>query len=171
MQTYALVTGSPAIDAVNNGTCPPPATDQRGIGRPQDGNGDGDPACDIGAYELVASTQPPPPPPPLTTAQCQSINATIAGTGAGATLTGTNGVDVIQSFGGNDVLNGIDGNDVICGGMGNNTIPEGADNGRLFSEVGKDTCNGSTSRAQAKSCERGHRRTIIASVRIIASGA
>ncbi|HKF93241.1 MAG TPA: choice-of-anchor Q domain-containing protein [Gammaproteobacteria bacterium] len=119
MQTYALVTGSPAIDAVNNGTCPPPATDQRGIGRPQDGNGDGDPACDIGAYELVASTQPPPPPPPLTTAQCQSINATIAGTGAGATLTGTNGVDVIQSFGGNDVLNGIDGNDVTCGGMGN----------------------------------------------------
>src|SRR5215218_5623019 len=54
-----LVTGSPAIDAVNNGTCPPPATDQRGIGRPQDGNGDGGPACDIGTYELVALTQPP----------------------------------------------------------------------------------------------------------------
>jgi Ca2+-binding RTX toxin-like protein len=52
------------------------------------------------------------------------------------------------------VLNGINGNDVICGGMGNDTIPEGADNGRLFGEVGMDTCNGSTSRAQAKSCER-----------------
>jgi hypothetical protein len=97
-QTYALVTGSPAIDAVNKVTCLPPATDQRGIGRPQAGNNDGGPACDIGAYELAGSTQPPPPPPPLTTAQCQSINATIAGTGTGATLTGTNGVDVIQSF-------------------------------------------------------------------------
>ena len=40
-QTHALVAGSPAIDAINDGTCPPPATDQRGVKRPQDGNGDG----------------------------------------------------------------------------------------------------------------------------------
>jgi hypothetical protein len=43
--THALLTGSPAIDAVTSG-CPPPATDQRGITRPQG------PACDIGAYEV-----------------------------------------------------------------------------------------------------------------------
>lgn len=51
-RTHALVAGSVAIDAVNDGTCPPPATDQRGVKRPRDGNGDGGPACDIGAYEF-----------------------------------------------------------------------------------------------------------------------
>lgn len=30
-QTHALVTGSPAVDVVSDGTCPPPAIDQRGI--------------------------------------------------------------------------------------------------------------------------------------------
>jgi hypothetical protein len=51
-RTHALVSGSPAIDAVTNvNTCPPPAKDQRGIARPQDGNGDGGVACDIGSFE------------------------------------------------------------------------------------------------------------------------
>jgi hypothetical protein len=50
-RTHALVAGSPAIDAITDGTCPPPARDQRGIARPQDGNGDGGRACDIGSFE------------------------------------------------------------------------------------------------------------------------
>ncbi len=50
-RTHALVAGSPAIDAVNDGTCPPPGRDQRGVSRPQDGNGDGGIACDIGSFE------------------------------------------------------------------------------------------------------------------------
>ena len=50
-RTHALVAGSPAVDAINDGTCPPPAKDQRGVRRPQDGNGDGGPACDIGSVE------------------------------------------------------------------------------------------------------------------------
>jgi hypothetical protein len=50
--THALPATSPAVDAVTNvNTCPPPAQDQRGITRPQDGNGDGGVACDIGSYE------------------------------------------------------------------------------------------------------------------------
>jgi ELWxxDGT repeat protein len=44
-QTFALLPGSPAIDAGNNTTCA--ATDQRGIMRPQGDH------CDIGAYEYV----------------------------------------------------------------------------------------------------------------------
>ncbi len=44
-RTMALPAGSPAEDAANPATCP--ATDQRGISRPQ-GSG-----CDIGAYERV----------------------------------------------------------------------------------------------------------------------
>ncbi len=50
-QTHALLPGSPAIDAGTNTGCP--ATDQRGVARPQDGNLDGSPTCDIGAYEAV----------------------------------------------------------------------------------------------------------------------
>ncbi|MCX6048698.1 MAG: DUF11 domain-containing protein, partial [Chloroflexi bacterium] len=43
--THALLPGSPAID---QGSVPCPATDQRGIARPQGA------ACDIGAYEFTA---------------------------------------------------------------------------------------------------------------------
>ena len=47
-QTMAIPAGSPAVDA-NTEICPPtPATDQRGVARPQG------PACDIGAFELQA---------------------------------------------------------------------------------------------------------------------
>jgi predicted outer membrane repeat protein len=49
--THALIQGSPAIDAGNGASCP--ASDQRGVARPTDGNGDGAPACDVGAYEFV----------------------------------------------------------------------------------------------------------------------
>jgi len=65
--TRALVAGSPAIDAVNDGACPPAAKDQRGVSHPQDGNGDGGPACDIGSFELtVGVVAPLAPPGPLT---------------------------------------------------------------------------------------------------------
>jgi CSLREA domain-containing protein len=49
--THALLPGSPAIDAGDSVGCP--AKDQRGISRPQDGNGDGSSACDIGAFERL----------------------------------------------------------------------------------------------------------------------
>ncbi len=47
--THALSPGSPAIDAGSNVACP--ATDQRGISRPVDGNNDTTAVCDIGAFE------------------------------------------------------------------------------------------------------------------------
>jgi uncharacterized repeat protein (TIGR01451 family) len=50
--THALLTGSPAIDAAATS----PATDQRGITRPQG------PASDIGAFEVVVVVVPPPAP-------------------------------------------------------------------------------------------------------------
>lgn len=43
--THALLPGSVAIDGVFNNVCPPPATDQRGVSRPQGAR------CDIGAFE------------------------------------------------------------------------------------------------------------------------
>ncbi|HSA99886.1 MAG TPA: choice-of-anchor Q domain-containing protein, partial [Anaerolineales bacterium] len=51
-QTMALLSGSPAIDAGNEASCP--ATDQRGVTRPQPAGG----ACDIGAYEYTDATAP-----------------------------------------------------------------------------------------------------------------
>jgi len=56
-QTHALLAGSPAIDAGSNTGCP--ATDQRGVARPQG------PACDMGAFEFQLA-QPTPTPTPTT---------------------------------------------------------------------------------------------------------
>jgi hypothetical protein len=53
--TRALGIGSPAIDTADAAACP--ATDQRGIARPQ-GAG-----CDIGAFELAKPAAAPPPAP------------------------------------------------------------------------------------------------------------
>jgi hypothetical protein len=55
-QTMALQSGSPAIDTAAGGYCP--ATDQRGVARPQ-GNG-----CDIGAFEYVTTNVTPTATPP-----------------------------------------------------------------------------------------------------------
>ena len=67
-QTLALLAGSPAIDA-GDPACPPPASDQRGVSRPQG------PRCDIGAFEVSV----PLPAPPTTgrPAQPQAIRAAL----------------------------------------------------------------------------------------------
>jgi hypothetical protein len=48
--THALLPGSPAMDAGDNAGCP--ATDQRGVPRPQDATGGGSAVCDMGAFEV-----------------------------------------------------------------------------------------------------------------------
>ncbi|MCP4654995.1 MAG: hypothetical protein GY856_06205, partial [bacterium] len=50
--THALMPGSPAIDIVPlDAACPP--DDQRGVARPQDGDGDREASCDAGSFELI----------------------------------------------------------------------------------------------------------------------
>jgi hypothetical protein len=51
--TYSLPPGSPAIDTGSPSTCPP--TDQRGMLRPFDGDGDGSAICDMGSFEYRTS--------------------------------------------------------------------------------------------------------------------
>lgn len=55
--THALLPFSPAIDAASDDSCP--TVDQRGMVRPQDGDGDGAARCDMGAFEA------PTPPCPI----------------------------------------------------------------------------------------------------------
>ncbi len=69
-RTMALVAGSPAVDAVSGASCRESETDQRGIARPQNGDGDSFADCDIGAYELASrpcgggeDCRPTPSPP------------------------------------------------------------------------------------------------------------
>ena len=61
-QTRALLDGSPAIDGGHTLNSLP--TDQRSIARPFDGNVDGTPVSDIGAFELNGTPGPSPTPVP-----------------------------------------------------------------------------------------------------------
>lgn len=96
-QTHALCAGpgapdasctdpSPAIDAGNpaapgSGGNACEATDQRGVNRLQDGNGDGIPICDIGAFERLTVVAPLSGIRPDTGGHTGSILALIYGSG------------------------------------------------------------------------------------------
>jgi hypothetical protein len=51
---FPLNVGSVAMDAGTNTDCP--ATDQRGVARPQDGDGNGSAICDVGSFEYTRAT-------------------------------------------------------------------------------------------------------------------
>lgn len=55
-KTHKLLSGSPALDA-DVDECSA-ANDQRGVSRPQDGDGNGSKVCDIGSFELKDTTAP-----------------------------------------------------------------------------------------------------------------
>jgi CSLREA domain-containing protein len=100
--THALLNGSPAINAAGPG-CAPPATDQRGVSRPQGA------ACDIGAYEREQANTPPTFTPPANI-------TTPATSGSGAVVTFT--------------ANGNDAEDgpivAVCAPASGSTFPLGA---------------------------------------------
>ena len=125
--THALTPSSPPTDSVTGSACPPPNFDQRGVGRPQDGDGNGSERCDIGAFELEESLD-----------FCPGFENDprnqIIGTGASEVLTGTDGLDIICGLHGNDTIRGKDGNDLLFGGADNDEIHGGA--GDDFGEGG-----------------------------------
>lgn len=57
-RTHALRPTSPAVDRVATDSCPPPEKDQRGVKRPQDGDGTGPARCDSGSFERAAGAPP-----------------------------------------------------------------------------------------------------------------
>ncbi|HKF93071.1 MAG TPA: hypothetical protein VKB96_00415 [Gammaproteobacteria bacterium] len=56
---WLQIAGSAAIDTVDDRTCPPPFTDQRGIKRLQDGNGGVGPASDTRPLQRAIALPPP----------------------------------------------------------------------------------------------------------------
>ncbi|MGQ0620759.1 MAG: choice-of-anchor Q domain-containing protein, partial [Panacagrimonas sp.] len=181
--THALLTGSPAIDSFESAVpgrvanlglvefCPA-GKDQRGVARPQDGDGDGDAVCDIGAFELegamgddadndgIPDAMDNCPMTPNTDqldtdedgigdacddsplGRCEGRAVTIRGTLNNDTLNGTNGADVMDGLGGKDTINGRGGNDWICGGPGDDTIKGGNGNDRILGNQGVDNLQG-----------------------------
>lgn len=99
--THALLAGSPAIHAGGAG-CPPPATDQRGVSRPQGA------ACDIGAYEREDANVAPSFTPPA--------NITLA-------ATGVSGAAVTFTANGNDAEDGVIA--AVCTPASGSTFPLG----------------------------------------------
>ncbi len=98
--TQALPASSPAVDAGTNTGCP--AVDQRGVARPFDGNGDGTPVCDIGAYEF---NLPPPASADLSLAMTVDNPTPIVGGTITFTLTVRNaGPDNATGIAATDLL-------------------------------------------------------------------
>jgi hypothetical protein len=79
-RTHLPGPGSPAIDGGVASNCP--ATDQRGVARPQDGDDDGSAVCDAGAVEVEGAE-------PLPIDTTPTTSATGPGTGPGTNGTGT----------------------------------------------------------------------------------
>ncbi|GIW43124.1 MAG: hypothetical protein KatS3mg077_0406 [Candidatus Binatia bacterium] len=82
-QTHALLSGSAAIDAVTDCTDVDGnsvSEDQRGVARPQDGDGDGMALCDVGAFEAMGVV-------------VRTLTITKAGTGSGTVTSTPEGIN------------------------------------------------------------------------------
>jgi len=125
--THALVSGSPAIDALATGQ---PA-DQRGVERPL-GAG-----YDIGAYEFE----------PQAIALCNGLTITVdLNLGQSTTpnddvVLGTSGPDDIRGKAGNDTICGMGGDDFIHGNSGDDWIDGGDGVDNLRGGQGNDVVN------------------------------
>lgn len=122
-QTFALLDGSPAIDAGSN-----PEnleTDQRGEGFDRTVGQ----ATDIGAFEVQDDDETPDP---------QNPNNLLEGTKGNDRIDGTDHDELIFGFAGRDTLNGNGGNDTIFGGAGGDVITGGAGNDQIEGNKGKD---------------------------------
>jgi hypothetical protein len=145
--TMLPAAGSPAVDAVPAASCTDLsggalAVDQRGLPRPDDGNGNGAFDCEAGAAELQVSGPRPGAPP----ATCAGKQATIVGTDAAEKLKGTSGPDVIAALAGKDVVKGLGGKDLICGGAGKDRLLGGGGKDRLLGQAGRDVLRGGGAR-------------------------
>lgn len=125
-ETHALLSGSPAVDAVPLASCTV-STDQRSVPRPMG------PACDSGAFERVVPDA------------CNStiFDTIIVGTPGNDLIFGTNGRDLIFGLGGNDNVGGGNNHDCLVGGDGHDFVNGSNGNDFLDGGIGNDTLTGS----------------------------
>lgn len=144
-QTHALLSDgngvSVAIDAGDQTECEANGitTDQRGVFRPADGNGDTLKVCDIGAFELAACASAMP------SLGCQvngKKNQPCVGTADHDLIIGTSGADVIFGLAGDDTLKGAAGADLLCGGSGADILIGGTGGDTLIGDTGDDVLKG-----------------------------
>ena len=157
-ETHALNAGSPAIDSGPPTPAEPDGaacleTDQRGVDRPQDGDGNGSEICDRGAYERQGPGGGPggggggggpgtPGTPVKPERDCDIIGTLgadiLIGTPLGETICGLEGDDTILGGGGNDSLFGDGGDDFLDGGPGDDALVggPGSDTGNYSSAPG-----------------------------------
>jgi hypothetical protein len=109
---------NPALAGANPADSP--ATDQRGVARPQPAGTN----PDIGAFELNQSIGGGP--------------TVILGNNRGEVLLGTAGPDLMRGFGGNDTLRGFGGADQLFGGAGNDVLYGKGGLDRLQGDAGAD---------------------------------
>lgn len=164
-ETHRLQQDSPALNAgppveadPEGRKCPPPVTDQRGVGRPQGA------VCDTGSFELQAQIGGAPKPAcndavdndgdgkvDLEDPGCSSERddserdrprCTIVGTKENDVLLGTRRRDVICARGGNDVVKAGGGDDIVRGSGGNDAILGGDGDDTLYGGKGADALLG-----------------------------
>ena len=143
---HELNTGSPAIDAIPLDRCPPPATDQREVVRPQDRPDAPGTGCDIGAVEMAGSATPTPTPgvtptptpgvtptptPGVTPTPTPGVTATPTPTGATPTP-GTTATPTASPTPSPEPIDPrCDDPGVVCGTDGSETIT-GTEDGELI---------------------------------------
>jgi CSLREA domain-containing protein len=135
-QTHALLSGSPAIDAVTSCTNPygnPLTQDQRGVTRPQGTH------CDIGAFELEQSSDTLPPV--VTSVTRVDPNPTAAASvdflvTFSESVTGVDAVDFVLISSGvtNEAINGVTG----AGAQYTVTVATGSGDGTIRLDVVDD---------------------------------
>jgi hypothetical protein len=159
--------GNPAIDHVPAASClgvsgQPLADDQRGVPRPDDGDGDPDVDCDVGSYEL---------------SRCQGVIVNrVADPGDDGILEGTAGADGILGLEGDDAIRPGDGPDVICAGDGddtfieNDSVADDFDGGPGADEISTTGFTVDTVDLPAQTATTGAETDVLASVENAATG-
>ena len=118
-QTHALLAGSIAIDAVSDCTDTlgnPITTDQRGLPRPIDGNGDGTALCDVGAFEAAACISGDTSPPQIT---CPATAVTFTA------ITCPPSINTVVNFPAPTVSDNCPGVVTVCNPPSGSTLPVG----------------------------------------------
>lgn len=134
--THALVPSSPAVDWIGAKSCGR-KIDQRGVRRPQNGDGQGNSLCDVGAFELEEEVEVEFCPGFKNDPRPQ-----LVGTGQPDVINGSAANEVICGLGDDDTLRGRGGKDLVIGGKADDDLFGGPADDVLQGSGGADEAEG-----------------------------